>query len=94
MTPLEAPTAEEDRQHECPNCETESPFVIYDGDKVCQHCAHVPGTVNARAASDDDWQHWWEHRRREYSGWHGHERVRMIGGFPATYDFGADFLSK
>jgi DNA-directed RNA polymerase subunit RPC12/RpoP len=82
---------EDDEAVECPHCTHERPYVRYDGDTVCQHCGYVRGSDSvSRSASSTpqpQWSTWWNHRSSEYDGWYGRERVRMVGGFAAAYDY-------
>jgi len=85
----------EDEQHECPICEAEAPYVLYDDDKMCKHCGHVPGAPNDRAADEEtEWEQWVEHRAEMYAGFTGPDRVKMVGGFASAYDFGSDFFAE
>ena len=86
-----APSADEER--ECPICSTDGSYVEYGGDLVCLNCAHTPTPETTRSQDANPWGQWHKHRRDEYDGFYGEERVRMIGGFAATYDFGPDFLA-
>jgi len=79
-------------QHECPLCGADAPYVLYDGDKMCEECGHVPGAGGN--TSDDEHEDWREHRRENYSGWFGPDRIKFAGGFASAYDFGSDFLAE
>ena len=81
---------DEDGQHECPVCGADAPYVLYDGDKMCVECGHVPG-VGGRSKDTTEWQEWLSHRDNEYSGWHGPERIKFVGGFASAYVFEEDF---
>jgi len=80
-----APSADEGRDTECNVCGAENSYVMYDGDKVCTECQHVPDSRNRHSGSGDVWQQWFEHRRENYSGFTGPERVKMVGGFIKNY---------
>lgn len=84
---------EDDMQHDCPLCGAKSPYVLYDGDKMCEHCGHVPG-AGGDVDEQSEYEQWREHRRANYSGWTGPERVKFPGGFKSAYQFGEDFLSE
>lgn len=83
----DAPRVGEDNQHECPICTSEGTYVLYEGDKMCAACGHVPGVSNTltSASEDDEWAEWREHRHEEYSGWYGRDRIKMVGGFVRPY---------
>lgn len=84
-----APRAAEESQHECPLCGADAPYVLYDGDKMCEECGHVPSAGGRDA--DDGHEDWREHRRENYSGWFGPDRIKFPGGFASAYDFTTDF---
>jgi hypothetical protein len=81
---------DEERQHECPLCGAEAPYVLYDGDKMCGECGHVPGVGGDDKDAHESWR---EHRRENYSGWTGPDRIKFPGGFASAYDFGEDFTT-
>lgn len=81
---------EEERQHECPLCGADAPYVLYDDDKMCEECGHVPG-VGGKVEEQSEHEQWREHRRENYSGWTGPDRIKFPGGFAHAYDFTADF---
>lgn len=90
-----APTAdgEDDDDVECDNC-AGGTYVLYDGDKLCRDCGYIAGSGGgSREREVDDWAAWQQHRREheDYSGFHGPDRIKMVGGFASAYDFGADF---
>lgn len=81
----------EDGQHECPLCDAEAPYVLYDGDKMCENCGHTPGAGGDGGGDESDDERWRKHRRENYSGWYGPERIKFPGGFASAYDFESDF---
>lgn len=82
-----AQRVEDDGQHDCPVCDAEAPYVLYDDDKMCKKCGHTPGSGGdgGVTADDDEWADWRSHRREKYSGWFGPERVKFVGGFASAY---------
>jgi hypothetical protein len=81
-----APTVESEEDVTCAVCDTENPFVLYDGEKVCTECGHTP-TSGGRSVTHetDQWSSWLQHRRDEYDGFYGDERIKFVGGFEAAY---------
>jgi ribosomal protein S27AE len=77
----------EDEERECPNCGEDGTFVRYDGDTVCSECHYTSTPSNRISDREPQWSWWWKHRRDEYSGWYGDERVRMVGGFYSAWDY-------
>jgi len=86
-----APSLDEE-DVECAVCDAEESFVIYEGDKVCKECGHAPSGGGRSVTTDDsEWADWLQHRREEYDGFYGEDRIKFVGGFAAAYEFGADF---
>lgn len=86
-----APVAnEDDEDASCDDCGSGT-YVLYDGDKVCRDCGYLAQPQDS--PTTDDWSTWVEHRRSndDYSGWYGENRIKMVGGFAAAYEFGEDF---
>lgn len=93
-----APTAERDGDAECDQDECNGEYVYYDGDRVCRSCGYVSGTGDDTAVSyrnkhltDARIAFERERRKDEYSGWYGPDRIKFVGGFAGSYDFGKDF---
>jgi hypothetical protein len=93
MSVSEARRVEEDGQHDCPLCDSEAPYVLFDGDKMCENCGHTPGADGGggTASSDDEWADWREHRADMYEGFYGPDRIKFPGGFASAYVFEDDF---
>lgn len=88
-----APVAnEDDEDAECDNCEGGT-YVLYDGDKLCRDCGYLAGSRPRQTEDGDEWSSWQQHRRdhEDYSGWYGEDRIKMVGGFAAAYEFESDF---
>jgi hypothetical protein len=60
-------------------------YVYEDGTKYCDTCHYAP-TKQPSTNQKGVWESFWSHRRDNYSGFYGQERVRMIGGFFNPYD--------
>jgi hypothetical protein len=75
----------EDEERECPNCAEDGSFVRYDGDTVCRECQYTPTPSKPTSGREPQWSWWWNYRDEEYSGWHGDERIKMVGGFMEPY---------
>lgn len=73
---------------ECDECET-TLVIDHDGDKRCPDCGLLSRVVRTKEKLSE-WQRWFRHRRNDYSGWHGPERVKMVGGFVSAWDFVED----
>jgi hypothetical protein len=81
-----------DGDEECAICDGENTFVLYEGDKVCRQCGHAPSPKAGSSADEQsEWERWDEHRKDEYSGFYGDERIKFVGGFVAAYEFEDDF---
>jgi predicted amidophosphoribosyltransferase len=66
---------------ECPECEGE--FVMHDNDKMCKDCGLLVGVDSGEDPSE--WAEWEEHRRENYDGFYGEDRVKMVGGFAGVW---------
>lgn len=89
---MNGPTDPNAEETECPVCGAVGEFVLVDHDSVCENCGNVNGAIR----NDEDlteWEQWWQHRRNsnDYVGWTGHNRIKFVGGFASTYQFGEDF---
>jgi hypothetical protein len=78
-------------ERECPICESEGTYVDIGFDGVCTVCSHAPNSETSRNPPSDPWGAWFEHRKDNYSGFHGEERKKCVGGFIGAYDFEEDF---
>lgn len=71
---------------ECDECG--GPIVIdgEDEDKFCASCGLLT-TVDTIEPDEveSDWEKWRDHRRDEYSGWYGEDRIRFVGGFKGPW---------
>ena len=87
-----APPDPHAQDRECPVCSTEGEYVLLDGDSVCTSCGHTPSPQGPRT-DQNEWDAWHEHRREndEYEGFTGEDRIKFVGGFAATYDWGGDW---
>jgi len=85
-----APSLSEDR--ECPICENEGTYVDIGFNGVCTVCSHAPDSKEYEGGDDDGWTPWFEHRDDRYSGLHGDDRKKCVGGFAAAYEFDTDFV--
>lgn len=75
-------------QHECPVCMAEA-YVLYEHEKMCANCGHTPspeGSSGLVTTPREEWKDWHQHRREEYEGWYGEDRIRFPGGFVGAYD--------
>lgn len=76
---------------ECDGCE--GPLIMDDnGDKRCFDCGLLASAVEVEKETTNPWCEWREHRRENYSGWYGDERVKMVGGFLGAWDFENDSI--
>lgn len=93
MTVESAPYDPNAEERECPICEHEGDYVLYDNDSVCEHCGHVHGGDEPQDEDLTEWSRWRRHRRNhdDYKGWLGEDRIKMVGGFAAAYEYGALF---
>jgi len=82
-----------DEERECPICDAEGKYVLYEGDKMCRTCGHVPSPSSIGGDEKGPWKQWHEHRKEneEYSGFTGENRIKFVGGFAAAYVFDDDF---
>jgi len=78
MNLTEAPKIEYDNG-ECSVCGGENTFVRLDGTKTCSECFYAPEPPHER--EPDEWEQWWDRRSKQYSGFYGHKRIKMVGGF-------------
>jgi len=85
MRMADAPRVREEKQHECPICEAEGAYILYEGDKTCMRCGHTPGERVVPSEESDPWTRWFTHRKEEYSGFYGPDRIKMVGGFASSY---------
>lgn len=84
----------EDEQHECGACGAEDPFVTVGGshgEKMCSECHVLPNQSRERVSQHSTPWETFRERRSQYSGFHGPERVKFVGGFARAYDFEKDF---
>jgi hypothetical protein len=93
---IETAPSTDNEDEECGICEAEGSFVLYDGDKVCKECGHAPAGGSGRdslsdGGGDTEWADWLQHRRDEYDGFYGEDRIKFVGGFASAYEFGSDF---
>lgn len=89
-----APRPDDEEDRECSICDSENSFVLYEGERVCKECGYAPtagGTAVSTQNTSEEWDDWFEHRDEQYSGFHGTDRIKFVGGFASAYDFGADF---
>lgn len=92
-----APTADrEEDDADCGLCD--GVYVLFEGDQVCRKCGHISGTggdtemTYRQRQQPDPWREFHRARRSDnYSGFRGPDRIKMVGGFAAAYDFDADF---
>jgi hypothetical protein len=87
----ESARAVDDEDDECPVCGAENSYALYDGDKVCSQCAHVPSHDTREEETVDEWTEWQQHRAERYSGWYGEDRIKFVGGFASVYHSTEDF---
>lgn len=83
----QAKAVEYDEDEEVPTCEVcgaEGSYVLYDGDKTCKKCGDLPEQHEPNVDARSNWERWWD-EREHYSGWHGENRIRFIGGFQSAY---------
>ena len=76
---------EDESVDKCTHCGAERSYVLYDNDKVCKECGHVPTGSEGPSNESDPWGEWWEHRSAEYSGFYGPNRIKFVGGFESAY---------
>lgn len=79
---------DDDEPTTCDVCSAENSYVLYDGDKVCSECGHAPDGRQEQFTTDDvadPWAEWFSHRRAEYAGWYGEDRIKFVGGFASAY---------
>lgn len=74
-----------DEMGECPLCGEEEAYVEHDNDKMCENCQYAPLASADHREDTDKWTEWRSHRSEEYSGWHGRDRIKMVGGFTRPY---------
>lgn len=87
-----APKHDEGEDEECAICDGENTFVLYENDKVCKQCGHAPTSTDRPSDNTEtEWSRWEQHRREEYSGFYGDERIKFVGGFTSAYQFEKDF---
>lgn len=84
-----APSLVTDEETECPICETDDPYVVFESDSICENCQYIRGTYDQ--TEESEWRQWLTHRREKYSGWYGEERIKMAGGLASNYTFEEDF---
>lgn len=77
---------DEDDVEVCDVCDAKQSFVLYEHDKVCKECGFTPSGDDTSQYEQETWDDWWEHRRNQYSGFYGDERVKMVGGFARPYE--------
>lgn len=69
---------------ECDECE--GPLVMVKGDKRCNDCGLLSGSV-VDDEPQTEWEEWHEHRREsdDYEGFTGQDRIKFVGGFISCY---------
>lgn len=69
---------------ECYSCK-DGNFLAVGNELVCENCMYSPDGEEPVMTFEDPWEKFWEHRE-QYSGFHGPNRVKMVGGFAHAYD--------
>lgn len=79
-----------ERDDDCPVCDYSGGFVEYEGDRFCPICGYIP-SPDGGVERPNPWDEWHSERRDDdYSGWHGEDRIKMVGGFIGPWDWGDD----
>jgi len=71
--------------NECPVDECEGELLQADHERFCSECHTVMDEATFPNNNRSLYERWHEHRNKEYSGFYGEDRVKMIGGFEAPW---------
>lgn len=80
--------------NECPTEDCEGELLQAEHERFCNECYTVMDEATFPNNNRSLYARWHEHRRSEYSGFYGSDRVKMIGGFSRPYFVGEEKVEE